>query len=136
MKQALHHHVRAGGRVYAEGGGLAYVSRALECRAGRFEMAGLLPAIAQRCDLPSEPVEFRMSQSNWLGAAGSLVRGYQNPCWQIRACEGLRDYCDDPQFRLNVVGHRRVIGSRLHLHFSSQPGMLQNLLRPRRRVDC
>ena len=133
MKQALHQHVRAGGRVYAEGGGLSYVCRVLKCRHGRYEMAGLLPAVVRQCHRDSAPVEFRMARTNWLAPAETIVRGYENPCWQLLANQGLRDYSDG---RLQVVGCRGVIGSRLHLHFASQPSMLRNLLHSGKTVDC
>ena len=133
MKQSLRQHAAAGGHVYAEGGGLSYVCRALECRNGRFEMAGLLPAVVRQCRRVSIPVEFRMAGANWLASDETIVRGYENPCWQLLANPGLRDYSDG---RLQVVGCRGVIGSRLHLHFASQPNMLRNLLHSSKTVDC
>ena len=38
---------RAGGRVYAEGGGLAYICETMRCDSGCYTMAGLLPAEAR-----------------------------------------------------------------------------------------
>lgn len=46
MKMSLCKHVFAGGRVYAEGGGLAYLCEAIERENGlRTPMVGLLPAV-------------------------------------------------------------------------------------------
>ena len=136
IKQALHEHVAQGRRVYAEGGGLAYACQSLKCETGLFPMTGLLPAASRWQAGKSHPVEIRLTRPNWLAEIQSSIRGYRNASWTIEPQAGLQHYCDDPQFRFDIVGYRGVIGSRLLLHFASQPSMLQNLLRPVREVEC
>ena len=135
MKQALQTHVRSGRRVYAEGGGLAYISRHMICGHARYAMAGLLPSVARYHLYQPKPVELRLARDSWLGESGDMIRGYQNSCWVIESAGSLSDYAADPADHLNLVGHRQVIGSRLHLHFSTHPSMLQNLIRPLRVVN-
>jgi cobyrinic acid a,c-diamide synthase len=132
MKQALQTHARSGRRVYAEGGGLAYISRQMICRSSTYEMAGLLPSVARYQRSQPTPIELRLARDSWLGEADRVIRGYQNSCWVIESAGGLSDYAVDPRQRHNLVGYRQIIGSRLHLHFSTHPSMLQNLLRPLR----
>lgn len=136
MKQALREHVNRGGRLYAEGGGLAYACQSLECEAGQFPMAGLLPAKARWQTGESHPVEIRLDRANWLADIQSSILGYRSTSWSIEPQTGLQYYCDDPQFRFDIVGYRGVLGSRMLLHFASQPRMMQNLLRPVREVEC
>ncbi len=72
MLLALRNHVRGGRRVYAEGGGLAYLCEHMETPKGEFEpMLGVLPAIAHlnRQRSPLRPVEAMVAQDNWLGRA-------------------------------------------------------------------
>ena len=132
MKQALQTHVRSGRRVYAEGGGLAYISRQMICGASRYAMAGLLPSVARYRRSQPTPIELRLARDSWLGEADSVIRGYQNSCWEIESADDLSDYAADPGQQHSLVGFRQVIGSRLHLHFSTHPSILQNLLRPLR----
>lgn len=132
MKQALQTHVRSGRRVYAEGGGLAYISRQMICGSCGYVMAGLLPSVARYQRSQPQPIELRLARDSWLGEANAVIRGYQNSCWVIESSGGLSDYAADPGQRRNLVGYRQIIGSRLHLHFSTHPSILQNLLRPLR----
>jgi hypothetical protein len=73
----------------------------------------------------------RLVRDSWLGEASAVIRGYQNSCWAIESSGSLFDYAADPE-QHHLVGFRQIIGSRLHLHFSTHPSMLQNLLRPLR----
>ena len=130
LKQALQSYVRSGRRVYAEGGGLAYICQAIRVGCREFPMAGLLPAVARFSSTDPQPVEFRLAHPSWLGPRQVLIRGYRNPDWQLDTVGPLVDLTDDPQHRLDLVGFRQVIGSRVHLHFSARPAMMRALLRP------
>jgi cobyrinic acid a,c-diamide synthase len=130
MQQSLQAHVRAGGRVYAEGGGLAYICRTMICDAGRFPMAGLLPACARFCPQETRPVELDLAFDSWLDCR--KVRGYLNGCWSVEAEGPLLDYSASSACPWSLVGHRQVIGSRIHMHFAAQPRLFWSLLHPRR----
>jgi cobyrinic acid a,c-diamide synthase len=125
LRQSLQAYVRAGGRVYAEGGGLAYICETMHCESGSYTMAGLLPAEARYEPRAVCPVDVRLVGQPWFGQ--QRVRGYLNPFWTISA----RDHCIDYSARsccpLSLVGRERVIGSRIHLHFASQPQLLQSI---------
>ena len=75
MIAALRSHLRAGRRIYGEGGGAAFLCQRMETPEGEFKwMAGVLPAVARlvRDPLPGKPVEAR------LGAA-ELARPQRRP---------------------------------------------------------
>ncbi|HEV3025123.1 MAG TPA: hypothetical protein VGX76_21780, partial [Pirellulales bacterium] len=56
MLLAMRNHVRSGGRVYAEGGGLAYLCEHLVTPDGRtVPMVGVLPAVARYAAQPQSP---------------------------------------------------------------------------------
>ena len=57
---------RRGGRVYAEGGGLAYICRSMMYGGQLYPMAGLLPAVATYQPVVPKPVELRTCASSWL----------------------------------------------------------------------
>ncbi len=130
LKQSLLAHVRAGRRVYAEGGGLAYICQALCVGSRGYPMAGLLPAIARFQPTTPQPIELRLACNTWLGKRQAMVRGYLSGNWHLETAGPLVDFVDDPQHRLQLVGFRQVIGSRVHLHFAAQTELLHNLLRP------
>lgn len=130
LKQSLREHVRAGRRVYAEGGGLAYICQLLQVNGRTYPMAGLLPAIAVHEPSSPRPVELRPTHASWLFGRQTILRGYRNTQWQLAMAGPLVDLADDPRHRLDLVGFRQVIGSRVHLHFSSQPALLRNLIQP------
>lgn len=128
LQHSLRAHVYAGGRVYAEGGGLAYACETMECHGKRYPMAGLLPVEACLRSIRSRPIELAPAGNSWLRTR--CVKGYLNPNWSLQAPHGVCDYSADSACPLSLVGDRQVIGSRIHLHFASQPQLLQSLLHP------
>jgi cobyrinic acid a,c-diamide synthase len=125
LRNSLAAFVRAGGRVYAEGGGLAYVCETMHCESGSHTMAGLLPAEARFEPHSVSPVEVRLTGRPWFGQ--QRIRGYLNPNWTILPRESCVDFSARSCCPLSMVGARRVIGSRIHLHFASQPQLLQSI---------
>ncbi len=130
MLTALRRHACSGGRIYAEGGGAAYLCRQLVgCDGRHFPMVGALPAVARlhRVPSPMRPVELTLSRNIWLGEASERIRGYLNTAWRIEPAGPLVQYADEPQRRLDLVGWQQVIGSRLQLNFAAQPNLLRSL---------
>jgi len=126
MKLALRDHLRHGGRIYAEGGGLAYLCQALEAPSGELHrMVGVFPAIAcwQNEDGPPAAAELLLSQSSWLGPTGSLVRGYRNPRWTLEATGPVTSLAQSGK-QLDLIQAHGAVGSRLHLNFAAQPHLL------------
>ncbi|MEX0711545.1 MAG: hypothetical protein WD278_04305 [Pirellulales bacterium] len=135
MLSALRSHISAGRRVYAEGGGLAYLCQYLETPSGsRFPMVGALPAVARLNPRPARvrAVEVTLRQGNWLGDAGTRLRGYLNTNWLLEPAGPLASHLAEPEHALDLVGRYQVLGSRLHLNFAAHGEMLSSFFTPHR----
>lgn len=134
MLLALRNHVRGGRRVYAEGGGLAYLCQRLETPSGDMApMVGALPAVARinRQMTAPAPVEATVAIDNWLAPAGARLRGYLNSHWALEPVGPLTSYLAEPGREIDLVGQYQVIGSRLHLNFAAQSQFVKGFLKPR-----
>jgi cobyrinic acid a,c-diamide synthase len=133
MKAALQNHLCAGQRIYADGGGLAYLCEYIETPEGPWKpMVGVLPARAHLAGLfrPPQPVEVTLAQANWLGRAGSKIRGYLNPRWRLEANGPLTSYLAEKEHEFDIVGSHQAMGSRMQVNFAAQPDFLRNFLKP------
>ena len=133
MLTAMRNHVSQGRRVYAEGGGLAYLCQRIVIDGRRgLPMVGVLPAVAWLNPVPEpmRPVEITLSCDNWLGRASTLLRGYLNSNWQIQPTGSLVRFASAPEHRYDLVGSHQVIGSRVHLNFAAQPNVLHHFFQP------
>jgi cobyrinic acid a,c-diamide synthase len=133
MKVALWNHLRSGGRMYAEGGGLAYLCQHLELAEGELQrMVGIFPAVARlipsRC--PPHPVEATFARETWFARPGTRLRGYHNPRWQLEPVGPLAGCLVEPDRRWDVVESAGAIGSQLHLDFAAQPNLLGSFFHP------
>lgn len=133
MNHALREHLRGGGRIYAEGGGLAYLCQEMEAPDGQNRrMAGVFPAIAlcnRQCASPT-PVEMTMARSTWLAAEGSSLRGYRNPLWRLQPAGYLTGCVEQTDNPYDLVGNYRALGSLLHLDFATEPNLLRSFFDP------
>jgi cobyrinic acid a,c-diamide synthase len=137
MLLALRNHVRGGRRVYAEGGGLAYLCERIETPRGELvPMVGALPAVARanQRHAPPLPIEVTFARGNWLGPAGTSLRGYLNSHWVLEPVGPLNGYLADPGHEFDMVGQYQVIGSRLHFNFAAQIEALRAFFKPRGRA--
>ncbi len=137
MKLALHKHLCEGRRVYAEGGGLAYLCEDILTPEGRrLEMMGALPAVAVMNPRPcrATPVEMTLASGNWLGRAGSRLRGYVNSSWSLQPQDHLALYVAERGREQDLVGQRGAVGSRVHLNFAAQPDVLRSFFKPHMEV--
>jgi cobyrinic acid a,c-diamide synthase len=127
MKLALRDHVRSGGRLYAEGGGLAYLCQHLHTPdQGGFRMVGVFPAIAHfdpTADEP-EPTTLFLNRPTWLAQQGTLLRGYRNPNWRLEPVGSLCDCAGSAHGGHNVVCGTRTVGSCVHFNFAVQHDIL------------
>ena len=132
---SLRSHVCQGRRLYAEGGGFAYLCESIrqplpssQTGAGQqIPMAGVFPAVAVRCpetNAAPRPVEVVLSRDHWLGPAGTSLRGYRDSDWRIEPFGSLASYVANPGCELDLVGRHQAIGSRLQLDFAAQPEFL------------
>jgi cobyrinic acid a,c-diamide synthase len=133
MMLALRDHLCAGRRVYAEGGGLAYLCQHLQTPEGEWlPMIGALPALARFNPQPQppQPVELTLAETCWLAQAGDRLRGYLNPNWILEPTGRLSGLLAEPGHELDFFSCYQALGSRLHLNFAAQPGFLQHFFEP------
>jgi cobyrinic acid a,c-diamide synthase len=132
LKQSLRSYAAAGGRIYAEGGGLAYLCREIALPCGRaIPMTGLLPATA-RYSGPSaaEPTEITFGLSSWLAPARVSLRGYRHTGWQIEPHGALLTYADNPEHRLDMLGRDNIIASRVLINLAANRHLLRRFFEP------
>ena len=133
MLLALRNHVRGGRRVYAEGGGLAYLCEHLETPKGELvPMLGVLPAIARlnRRRTAVRPVEVTVAKDTWLACGGAQLRGYLNSNWSLEATGPLAECLAEPGHEQDLLAQFQVVGSRMHLNFAAQAEALGNFFKP------
>lgn len=134
MKEALRAFVHRGGRIYAEGAGLAYLCERLVSTTGeQFAMAGLIPAIGlqKASGTGYRAAELSLSDNVWLGSRGVKLRGYADDSLELLPSEDLNYFAQEVDQRYDLVGADRVIGSRLQVDFAAQPHLLSSFFRPR-----
>jgi cobyrinic acid a,c-diamide synthase len=134
MMAALRSHLCAGRRVYAEGGGAAYLCQQMETPEGqRKRMAGILPAIARlaKCPRPAQPIELTVSRSNWLCDKGTRLRGYRNSLWHFEPIGVLGGFVTEPGHENTMAGSFHSVMSLVHLSFAAQPRCIDHFFLPR-----
>jgi len=133
MKAALRSHLAAGGRVYGEGGGAAYLCQQMETSAGELRrMVGIFPAVARLKRVPTvpAPVELTLNRPNWLGREQTRLRGYRNSHWDIEPLGHLTGFAAEQENRFLLLGSFRAIGSMVHLDFAARPKFLRRFFYP------
>ncbi len=133
MMAALRSHLCAGRRIYAEGGGAAYLCQQMETPQGEFRlMAGVLPAVArlERWPQAARPVEVTLARPTWLGAKGTRIRGYQNPMWRLEPLGRCAGFGAEPGLEYLLAGSFHAVGSLLHVDFAAEPALLEHFFRP------
>ncbi|HEX3999858.1 MAG TPA: hypothetical protein VHX65_15010 [Pirellulales bacterium] len=133
LHAALRDHVCSGRRIYAEGGGMAFLCQHLVLPDGRrAAMAGVLPAAAHLSAerRPPRPIELSLSGSRWLGQKGQRLRGYLNENWRIEPTGSLTSCAVEPEHQCDLVERHQAIGSRVHFDLAAQPALLESFLQP------
>jgi cobyrinic acid a,c-diamide synthase len=130
-REAVRRFGESGRPVYAECGGLMYLSEALEDLQGeRHAMVGLLPTTVRMRPrrLTLGYVEVRFISETILGPAGTVARGHE---FHFSSGEPVPDSVprawrlEPPGGGPRPEGYRlgRVLATYAHLHFGSNPGM-------------
>ncbi len=142
MRSAVQTFARRGGAVYAECGGLMYLTEAIRDGAGaRHEMVGVFPAEAvmrkNGMTLGYRTVE--IAESCMLGGAGTVVRGHEfhysmlEPTGELHHACTLSDAAGKPVGQDGLtMGNTLALYS--HLHFGSHPAVVADLLGTARRL--
>jgi cobyrinic acid a,c-diamide synthase len=138
MLDSIRSFAAAGGIVYAECGGLMYISESLETLDGKSHpMLGLLPATTRMCKrLQSLGYrEATLLRDGFWGKRGERLRGHEfhysemtrTPPWpaayQTSARRSGKESCEGFQ---NDSGS--ILASYLHLHFASRPSSIEHFV--------
>jgi len=133
LKQSLRCYAASGGRIYAEGSGLAYLCREIVLPSGRtIPMTGLLPATARKVNQAGgpEPAEVTFGVSSWLAPARVSLRGYRHTGWQIEPRGSMITYATGADQRLDMLGRGNIIGSRVLVNLAANRHLLRRFFEP------
>jgi len=134
LKASIRHHVRHGGKVYAEGAGAAYLCQWMEIRPGQFiRGVGLFSAAGRRLPRFGDPmpVSVTTTRTTWLAERGTILRGYRSPEWWFQPEALSAPLIAEPGFEYDVLGNERVVASAVHLDFSVHPELLASFFTSR-----
>lgn len=126
MTAALRQHVCRGKRIYAEGGGAAYLSGTMIVDGRAFPGVGIFPCEAELSadPHPPTPVTRTLTRDCWLGPRGAEVRGYLSGRWTLRPNDQAFDCpsCFGPLSRARDLYFRHhAVGGLIHLHLAALP---------------
>jgi cobyrinic acid a,c-diamide synthase len=122
--------------IYAECGGLMYLTRAiLDLEGHTYEMVGLFPTEARMLKKRKALgyVEVCLTRDCLLGDKGVTLRGHEYHYSELNhdllqeGVEGVYDLvsCKDKTTRREGYSYRNVLASYVHLHFGSHPKVAQ-----------
>ncbi|TVQ16694.1 MAG: cobyrinate a,c-diamide synthase [Leptolyngbya sp. DLM2.Bin15] len=144
LRSQLHEFAQAGRPIYAECGGLMYLSQGLITPEGRHPWAGLLPFWVQMGRRPTLGyTDVTVVATDTLFPTGSHLRGhrfhYSEQVWDTADPEAiaptapyqLRRWNQPPQAEGYCQGS--VLASYVHLHFDSHPALAPALVQACRR---
>ena len=120
----LQAHVCGGKRIYAEGGGAAYLGRCMVIEGKSYQGAGILPFDAELREIPSppSPVVRILTTDTWLGPAGTEVRGYDSGRWRLRPETTDLGCCGSfgsMTLEEDVYYRHHAVGGMIHLHLGA-----------------
>jgi len=141
MREAVTRFIDAGGAVYAECGGLMYLSTAIRTReGGAWPMVGALPLTVAMTERSQRfgYVEITLTQDSLLGAAGTMARGHSfhysaivdhtgSPATLPRAYRTRYTLSGLEEAEGFTTG--RVLASYVHIHFLSNPVLATEFVR-------
>src|SRR5262249_8027511 len=128
MRAALRAHVCSGRRLYAEGGGTAYLCQQIRLADGAtLPMVGIFAAEAQATGQPlkqPEPVILRCDIGTWIAGPGETIRGYRSGAWRLMPRPGLTTCLSSGAAEPDGIVRHHGVGSTAHLNFAAQPRVL------------
>jgi cobyrinic acid a,c-diamide synthase len=143
MRTAIRRFAERGGTIYAECGGMMYLTQAIRDFAGTLhEMVGLFPAeaVMQRSGLVLRYRTVECSQDCILGACGVTARGHEFHYSTLVPKGRLNYACVLCDVRGEAKGSDGLIMGNVlalyaHLHFASQPQIAKSLVLSARRTS-
>jgi len=135
MLEEIRTFAASGRPVYAECGGMLYLSKSLNVDEESYEMAGVLPLSMQMTDklVQFGYVTVEFSHDCLLGRKGTVVRGHSFHYSRI-ASQGKVEKSYHVQYSMSgkeeMEGFRRgnVLASYIHLHFRANPAVAENFV--------
>lgn len=135
MTAALRQHVCRGKRIYAEGGGAAYLGGAMIIDGRPYPGVGIFPCESELSNdpHPPTPVTRTLTRDCWIGPRKTEVRGYLSGRWIVRpnaqtfdcpSCYGTLSRDRDLYFRHHAVG------GMIHLHLAALPKVVATFAGP------
>ena len=141
MQEAVRLFARRGRPLYAECGGLMYLTQGIETtRGGRYPMVGLLPVWSRMLNRLKSLgyVEVTLTDNSLWGELGSVLRGHE-----FHYSELIGTPLDDPRWtRVYRIKRRRsektltegfqqndILASYVHLHWASQPRNVETFIK-------
>jgi cobyrinic acid a,c-diamide synthase len=142
MRTAIRQFAERGGTIYAECGGMMYLTQAIRDFTGAsHEMVGLFPAeaVMRKPGLTLGYRTVELSQGCILGSSGAIARGHEFhystlvPKGRLDYACALRDALGEPKGSDGlIVGNTLALYT--HVHFASQPQMASALIASARRT--
>ncbi|HEX3727720.1 MAG TPA: hypothetical protein VHV08_15805 [Pirellulales bacterium] len=133
MLLALKSHACSGRRIYAEGGGLAYLCDHITLADGReVPMAGVFRGAAHfnpAAGAP-RPTELTWTRNTWFGPSPLSWRGYLNERWTIAPADELKRCAKEAGHEADLVSTQQAIGSRLLVDFAARDELLDTFVQP------
>jgi cobyrinic acid a,c-diamide synthase len=143
MRRSIRQFSETGGPVYAECGGLIYLSRAIITRGGeKFPMLGILPGETRMLEKRKRLgyVEVTLREDSLWGKAGARIRGHEFHYsellpmkvvdlggWSAVYDMGMRNRESTSPEGFYHAG-RRILASYVHLHLASHPEALDHFM--------
>ena len=136
MRRGIRAFAERGGALYAECGGLMYLTQAIRDGEGRqHEMVGLFPAetVMRKAGLTIGYRRVEVDQPCLLGQPGTLVRGHEFHYSLLQPTGELRYACTLSDAEERPIGQDGLTASNTlalysHLHFGSAPDVVTTLL--------
>ncbi len=136
MLGAVREFARSGRPIYAECGGLMYLTEALEAEAGAlYPMVGLLPTtVRMTSELICGYTEVEVTQDTPLAPAGAILRGHAFHASRLDEVPASVPRAYTVRMRRNVVPRAEgyLVGNSLmsyvHVHFESNPQVAEHLV--------
>lgn len=136
MRRAIRDYAERGGAIYAECGGLMYLTEAIRDFNGRIhEMVGIFPAqaIMRRAELTIGYRRCTVARRCLLGEPGLTIRGHEFHHSRLEPTGPLEYACTvidagGRQRDLDGLVNRKVVALYTHLHFASQPDLPRALV--------
>lgn len=136
MLQSVREHAAAGGVIYAECGGLMYLSEGVvELQGARHGLVGLIPGWAHMTERIQALgyVEVTTRCAGPLGPAETRLRGHQFRYSKLEGAVEPQHYTlqrlRDGQISTEGYGQGRVWASYVHTHWAHTPGCAESFVR-------